>query len=171
MTVTAENESGTDEQTFKGAIVVTSAIDGLTLLSQGAATDATAFVNGNEAPDKAVDGDVHTKWCATGEAPYELTIDLGRETTVSQVDIAHAHAGGEDAGMNTKKYTISVSSDGTEYTPVKDVKKNSADNTSDAFAPVNARYVKLTVTQGTQDVETTARIYEVQVYGSADPVL
>ena len=171
VTVTAKNESGTDEQTFKGAIVVTSAIDGLTLLSQGAATDATAFVNGNEAPDKAVDGDVHTKWCATGEAPYELTIDLGRETTVSQVDIAHAHAGGEDAGMNTKKYTISVSSDGTEYTPVKDVKKNSADNTSDAFAPVNARYVKLTVTQGTQDVETTARIYEVQVYGSADPVL
>ncbi|WP_337647670.1 discoidin domain-containing protein, partial [Bifidobacterium pullorum] len=71
----------------------------------------------------------------------------------------------------TKKYTISVSSDGTEYTPGNDEKKNSADNTSDAFAPVNARYVKLTVTQGTQDVETTARIYEVQVYGSADPVL
>lgn len=171
VTVTATNDSGTDEQTFTGAIVVTSDIDDLTLLSQGADTEATAFVNGNESPDKAVDGDTSTKWCATGEAPYELVIDLGKETTVSQVDIAHAHAGGEDASMNTMKYSLSVSSDGSEYTTVKEVKDNSGDNTSDTFAPVNARYVKLTVTQGTQGTETTARIYEVQVYGSADPVI
>lgn len=172
VTVTAKNKSGTNRQTYKGAIVVSSkAPADLTLLSQGAHAEATAFTNGNEAPAMAVDGDVKKKWCATGEAPYELVIDLGAERTVSQVDIAHAHAGGEDAGMNTKKYSLAVSEDGTDYTTVREVKNNSADDTSDTFAPVNARYVKLTVTQGTQGAETTARIYEVQVLGSSDPLI
>lgn len=173
VTVTATNDSGKAEQTYAGAIVVSSKVpaEGLTLLSQGAATEATAFVNDNESPAKAVDGETNTKWCATGEAPYELVIDLGATKTVSQVDIAHAHAGGEDASMNTKKYSLAVSEDGAEYTTVREVKKNSADNTSDTFAPVNARYVKLTVVEGTQGAETTARIYEVQVKGSADPLV
>ena len=95
----------------------------LTLLSQGKATEATAYVNENEAPPFAVDGDVKKKWCATGTAPHELTIDLGAETTVSQVGISHAEAGGEGADMNTKAYTISVSTDGAEYTPVVNITK------------------------------------------------
>lgn len=173
VTVTAKNDSGTDEQTIKGAIVVSAdAPSGdLTLLSQGASTEATAFVNDNEAPPMAVDGKTSTKWCATGEGPHELVIDLGGDRTVSQVDIAHASAGGEDKGMNTMKYALSVSSDGQEFTTVKEVRKNAEANTSDTFAPVNARYVKLTVTQGTQGTETTARIYEVQVFGSQSPLL
>lgn len=94
--VTAKNKSGEDEKTYT--------------------------VNENEAPPFTVDGDVKKKWCATGTAPHELTIDLGAETTL------------------------------------------------DTFAPVNARYVKLSVVKPTQGSDSVARIYEVQVYGSETPL-
>ena len=127
-------------------------------------------MNDNEAPPFAVDGDVTKKWCATSTPPHELTIDLGAETTISQVGISHAEAGGEGADMNTKAYTISVSTDGAEYTPVVNVTKNAAGTTLDTFAPVTARYVKLSVIKPTQGSDTAARIYEVQVYGSEKPL-
>lgn len=92
------------------------------LLSQDKATEATAYVNENEAPPFAVDGDV-TKMVCDRTPPHELIIDLGEEVAVSQVAIAHAEAGGESSDMNTKAYTISVSTDGTEYTSVVSVTK------------------------------------------------
>lgn len=169
VTVTAKNSSGEDTKTMEGIVFVSSQIENdgeLQLLSQGKTTNATAYVNENEAPEFAVDGDVTKKWCATGTPPHELVIDLGEMATISQVAIAHAEAGGESADMNTKAYTISVSADGTEYTPVVSVTKNTAADTLDTFAPVNARYVKLSVVKPTQGSDTAARIYEVQVYGS-----
>lgn len=168
VTVTAKNASGEDTKTIEGCIVVSAELEKdseLLLLSQNKATEATAYVNENEAPEFAVDGDVTKKWCATGTPPHELVIDLGQEMAVSQVDIAHAEAGGESADMNTKAYTISVSSDGSTYVPVVSVTKNTSANTADTFAPVNARYVKLSVVKPTQGSDSAARIYEVQVYG------
>ena len=168
VTVTAKNSSGDDTKTVEGLVFVTSELekDGeLLLLSQDKATEATAYVNENEAPPFAVDGDVTKKWCATGTPPHELIIDLGEEEAVSQVAIAHAEAGGESSDMNTKAYTISVSTDGTEYTSVVSVTKNTLADTLDTFAPVNARYVKLSVVKPTQGSDTAARIYEVQIYG------
>lgn len=166
VTVTAKNKSGTDEKKVKGCIVVTKAAsDGVKLLSQGATVKATSFTNDNEAPPFAVDGDKKKKWCATGTPPHELTIDLGAVKTISAVDIYHAEAGGEDASMNTKAYTILVSKDGSDYKEVAKVTKNTAGHTHDTFAPVEARYVKLSVNKPTQGSDTAARIYEVEVYG------
>lgn len=90
---------------------------------RGAGTEADAYVNENEAPEFAVDGDVSTKWCATGAAPHEITLDLGEVNTVSAVDIFHAEAGGESADMNTKSYTILVSQDGNSFEEVYSVTK------------------------------------------------
>lgn len=168
VTVMAKNSSGEDTKTVEGLVFVTSELekDGeLLLLSQDKVTEATAYVNENEAPSFAVDGDVTKKWCATGMPPHELIIDLGEEVAVSQVAIAHAEAGGESPDMNTKAYTISVSTDGTEYTSIVSVTKNTLADTLDTFAPVNARYVKLSVVKPTQGSDTAARIYEVQIYG------
>ena len=80
--------------------------------------------------------------------------------------ISHAEAGGEGADMNTKAYTILVSSDGLSFTPVASVTKNTSGETLDTFAPVNARYVKLSVVKPTQGSDTAARIYEIEVYGT-----
>lgn len=162
----AENGSGSADASMENYIVITNqAADGLTLLSQGAATEADTFVNENEAPQFAVDGDQTKKWCATGSAPHEITIDLGAVQAVSAVDVYHAEAGGESADMNTKSYAIYVSEDGAAFEEVKSVTKNASGQTHDAFAPVNAQFVKLVINKPTQGTDSAARIYEVEVYG------
>lgn len=171
VSVKAENESGSDEISKEGYIVITEKVSGgLMLLSQGAATEADTFVNENEAPEFAVDGDVTKKWCATGSAPHEITLDLGAVKTVSAVDISHAEAGGESAGMNTKSYAIYISEDGTSFEEVRSVTKNTAGTTHDAFAPARAQFVKLVVNKPTQGSDSAARIYEIEVYGLEEAI-
>lgn len=162
----AKNPEGEAEKTQEGYIVVDeSAAGDLELLSGGQPAEATAYVNANEAPEFAVDGDVTKKWCATGTPPHELTIDLGDVRTVSNVTVSHAEAGGESSDMNTKSYVISVSEDGVQFTDIMSVTRNTAAVTADTFAPVKARYVKLSVIKPTQGSDTAARIYEVEIYG------
>ncbi len=166
VSIKAENESGSGEASHESYIVITdSAAQGLVLLSQGAATEADTYVNDNEAPQFAVDGDISKKWCATGGAPHEITLDLGEVRAVSAVDISHAEAGGESADMNTKSYAIYVSEDGGAFEEVRSVTRNTAGTTHDTFAPVNARFVKLVVNKPTQGSDSAARIYEIEVYG------
>lgn len=166
VSVKAENASGSDETSEEAYIVVTKAASGgLTLLSGGASVMADAYVNENEAPDFAVDGDKGKKWCATGNGPHELTLDLGEEKLVSAVDIYHAQAGGESPDMNTRAYTILLSQDGEQFTQVCGVTNNTADVTHDAFAPCQARFVRLQIEEATQGSDSAARIYEVEVYG------
>ena len=166
VSIKAENESGSGEASHESYIVITdSAAQGLVLLSRGAATEADTYVNDNEAPQFAVDGDISKKWCATGGAPHEITIDLGEVRAVSAVDISHAEAGGESADMNTKSYAIYVSEDGGAFEEVRSVTRNTAGTTHDTFAPVNARFVKLVVNKPTQGSDSAARIYEIEVYG------
>lgn len=164
--VTAKNASGEAVAEKVDLITISSQVTGeLTLLSQGKDTKASAYVNDNEAPPFAVDGTTEKKWCATGNPPHEITIDLGSVMTVSEVKIFHAEAGGESDTMNTKAYTILVSEDGEEFTEVVKVTKNTLGETSDTFQVVNARYVKLVVEKPTQGSDTAARIYEIQVFG------
>lgn len=166
VTMKAKNAEGEAEKTVEGYIVVSEAAGELTLLSQNMPTEATAYVNSNEAPEFAVDGDVTKKWCATGTPPHEITIDLGAVKTISEVSISHAEAGGESPDMNTKSYVILVSEDGAQFSEIKSVTRNSAAVTVDTFAPVNARYVKLSVVKPTQGSDTAARIYEIEIKGT-----
>ncbi len=167
--VTARNASGEAVAEKEDLITISSQVGGeLALLSQGKDTEASAYVNDNEAPPFAVDGDVTKKWCATGNPPHTITIDLGGVMTVSEVKIFHAQAGGESDTMNTKAYTILVSEDGEEFTEVVKVAKNTLGETSDTFQAVSARYVKLSVEKPTQGSDTAARIYEIQVFGLED---
>lgn len=169
VSVKAENASGSSESAKEGYIVITQkAADGLVLLSQDAGTEADAYVNENEAPQFAVDGDVTKKWCATGSAPHEITLDLGAVKAVSAVDVYHAEAGGEGADMNTKSYAIYTSEDGISFEEMRSVTRNTLGTTHDAFTPVNAQFVKLVINKPTQGSDSAARIYEVEVYGLED---
>lgn len=169
--LTAKNESGETPVEVEGCITISKKAAGdLQLLSQDMKTEASSFVNDNEAPAFAVDGKTETKWCATGPAPHEITIDLGEVKTVSEVQIAHAEAGNESPDMNTKAYAIQLSEDGTEFTQAARVISNTAGNTSDTFPAASARYVKLIVEKPTQGSDTAARIYEISVYGISESV-
>lgn len=166
VSIKAEDASGSSEASKESYIVISEkASEGLVLLSQGAGTEADTYVNENEAPQFVVDGDYTKKWCATGSAPHEITLDLGAVKTVSAVDVYHAEAGGESADMNTKSYVILTSEDGTNFEEVRSVTRNTLGTTHDAFAPVKAQYVKLVVNKPTQGSDSAARIYEVEVFG------
>lgn len=164
--LTAKNAKGEDKKEIEGFITVDSkAKDGLVNLALGKVTEASAYVNENEAPPFAVDGDYSKKWCATGNPPHTLTIDLGDVKTISQIAIAHAEKGNESPDMNTQKYTLEISTDGKDFTEIVNITKNKAGMTSDAFKVVDARYVRLVVVKPTQGSDSAARIYEVEVYG------
>ncbi len=166
VTLVAKNDEGTAECKVEGMIVVRKDASGeLPLISQGKETSASGYVNENEAPQFAVDGKTDTKWCATGPAPHDLTIDLGEVMMVSEVYMAHAEKGNESAGMNTLWYTIETSTDGTTFVPAIEIKKNAAGETLDTFKPREARYVKVTAIKPTQGADSAVRIYEIQVHG------
>ncbi|MEG1287385.1 MAG: discoidin domain-containing protein [Clostridium sp.] len=169
VTLTAKNKEGEDVKVVEDFITVSSKAKAeLTNLSQNKEAIASSFVNPAEAPNFAFDGLTNTKWCATGSAPHDITINLGAVKTVSEVRMAHAEAGGENPGMNTQNYTIETSVDGVTFTPVKEVIKNSLGNTIDTFKAVEAQYVKITVTKPTQGSDSAVRIYEIDVLGMDD---
>lgn len=162
----AKNAKGEDEIVEEGLITVTSkAANGLQNFALNAKTEASSFVNDNEAPQFAVDGDKTKKWCAVGSDKHNITIDLGAVKQIARLDVYHAEAGGESPDMNTEEYMLEVSEDGTNFTKVLDVEKNTLGATSDSFKPVNARYVRFTVLKPTQGSDSAARIYEIEVYG------
>lgn len=166
VTLEATNESGENTLVEEAFITVTKDAAGdLALLSKGAKTEASSFINDGEAPEFVVDDDLHTKWCAVGAAPHDITLDLGSVKKISEVKIFHAEAGGEAPDMNSKAYEISVSEDGKEFKPVKRVINNEAGESIDTFAAVDAQYVKITIDKPSQGADSAARIYGIEVSG------
>lgn len=164
--IIATNNTGSTTETYSKQIVVTNdAEDGLVLLSREADTEASSFVNDGEAPQFAVDGDVSTKWCAVGPAPHDITIDLGGAKTISQVKIYNAEEGGEGKDMNTSAYEIWISNDGKNFELISSETNSKVGLIDNAFAPVEARYVKVSIVKPTQGSDSAARIYEVEVLG------
>lgn len=162
----AKNKSGQTPVTMKHLIRVTKDATGpLALLSKGQKATASSFTNDSEAPGLTVDGKLDTKWCATGNPPHTLTIDLGANKLVSAVRLAHAEAGGENPDMNTKAWTLKTSINGKKFESVARISNNTAAKTITTFAPVKARYVQLVVDKPTQASDTAVRIYEMNVYG------
>lgn len=162
----AKNDEGAAEKEVKGMIQINKDAAGeLPVLSLDKEAAASSFVNDNEAPKFSLDGKLDTKWCATGPAPHDITIDLGKEALVSEVYMAHAQAGGESADMNTMWYTIETSTDGKIFTPAIEVKNNASGETTDTFAPAKARYIKITAIKPTQGSDSAVRIYEIQIHG------
>ena len=125
--------------------------------------------NDNEGPEKAVNGSVSggnsDKFCS-GEADSFLQVDLQTSTAITSVTVRHAEAGGEPAPYNTRDFDIQVSTDGTTFTTVAEVRGNTAAVTTH---PVNTtgRYVRLKLVTPTQINDYHARVYELEVYPAA----
>ncbi|MBT2289017.1 discoidin domain-containing protein [Paenibacillus albidus] len=167
VTLTATNSSGQDTLTKKALITVSKQAGAVKNLALGQTTSADHECGAAEGSSNAVDGKVtdNSKWCALGNLPHWLQVDLGAEHQISAFVIKNAESGGESPGFNTSDYTIQVSSDGTTWTDVVSVQGNLAAETTDAIALVKARYVKLIVLKPSQGADTAARIYEFEVKG------
>ncbi|AGL17166.1 GH92 family glycosyl hydrolase [Actinoplanes sp. N902-109] len=137
-------------------------------LALGKAVTGSATCNSAESAAKAVDGAIagNSKFCSPG-APATLQVDLGSAQPVSSFVVEHAGLGGEQTGWNTGAYTISTSTDGSTWSTAVAV---SGARASRSYLPIparTARYVRFEASQPAADGSGTARIYELQVYGSS----
>jgi endo-beta-N-acetylglucosaminidase D/PKD repeat protein len=162
----AENSSGYDIKMIDPMIVVTPKASEIKNLALNKKAYADRYVP-TEKPSLAVDGTVenNSKWCATGDPPHWLVIDLGKEVVINKVIIKHAEAGHESPDWNTKKFKIQVSNDGKNWKTVVSVENNTKAVSVHSFAPVVAKYVRLFIEEPTHTGDTAARIYEVEIYG------
>ncbi|HTJ34138.1 MAG TPA: GDSL-type esterase/lipase family protein [Dactylosporangium sp.] len=135
-------------------------------LARGAAVTGSAPCVAAESPARAADGIVtgNSKWCS-GAAGASLQLDLGAARTVRRFVVRHAAAGGEAIGYNTRAFTIALSTDGAAWTTAVAVTTNADGVTTHRITAATARYVRLTVTTPTQNVDGATRIYELEVDG------
>ncbi len=130
---------------------------------------STTPCNANTTPDKAFNGSysggVNDQWCSVGSGS-SLTVDLGASYNISRFVIEHAGAGGETFDLNTFDFNIQVGTDGVNFSGVVNVTGNIDSITTHDIAPTTARYVRLNITAPSQSGDTSARIYEFQVYAS-----
>lgn len=165
VTLIAKNRVGEDTLKRQMITVTEEAAGGVSDLARGAEVTASSFTNANEAPPMAVDGDDKTKWCAVGDGPHTLTVDLGAERKISEFVVKHAEVGGEPAAFNTRAFTLQLSDDGKNWTDAVQVTDNSAGLSKHAIPLTSARYVQLVVNKPTQGGDTAARIYGLEVMG------
>ena len=69
-----------------------------------------------------------------------------------------------DASLNTKDYTVEVSTDGTNWTLVDDYRGNTANVTDIDIDAVKASQIRITIKDAGAD--GIARIADVEIYGS-----
>jgi len=120
-----------------------------------------------ETADKGVDGRADTKWCGyLGSGEAWLQVDLGSAQSVRRWVVKHAQSGNEPARYNTKDYELQYSSTGTgSWTRLDFVTGNTAASTDrTATNAASARYWRLRVTAPTQDTDSAARIYALELY-------
>ncbi len=165
VTLIAQNSEGQDLLTREGLITVSTKANLLENVALQAQVSASSFVNNQEKPSFAVNGKLSDKWCAVGEPPHWLLLDLGELYHLAGFKISHAEAGNESSHYNTRAYRIEVSQNGNNWLEVVNVLDKSAGVSTDPVKVTTARYVRLSILVPTQGGDTAARIYEFEVYG------
>lgn len=100
---------------------------------------ATASVNAGDAW-KVLDGSLDTKWSASSQtAGTYIQVDLGSTQQICRVTLYQ----GDNYARNWK---IEVSTNGSSWTQVASRSNDHRKTLDEIFSPVNARYVKVTIT-------------------------
>ncbi|MFJ6671868.1 family 43 glycosylhydrolase [Actinosynnema sp. NPDC091369] len=149
-------------------VAVGPAVGGEVNLALGRPATGSTPCAAGEGPEKAVNGTVTggntDKFCSAAPGAW-LAVDLGSTRSISRFEVAHAQAGGEDAGFNTRAFGLSVSNDGTTWRRVVDVTGNSAATTVHPVTGVAGRYVRLDVGVPTGNADIATRVYELRAFG------
>ncbi|MGE0545879.1 MAG: discoidin domain-containing protein [Kofleriaceae bacterium] len=105
----------------------------------------TASGDDGNKPGNVDDGEFTTRWAVNGSGQW-LQLDQGSEQTVSGVDIAWYKG-----GQRKSNYAISASLDGTTFADVATGQSSGLGDRKEriGFAPVKARYVRVTVNGNT----------------------
>ncbi|WP_448901738.1 galactose-binding domain-containing protein [Eubacterium sp.] len=122
--------------------------------------NCTVTTSGNETNEftgkNAVDGNKDTRWSSNFADNAWITVDLGSVKSVEKVVINWEAAYGKD-------YKIQTSTDGNNWTTVKNLTNQDGGEDTITFNAVNTRYVRM---QGvTRALPYGYSIYEFEVYG------
>ena len=122
-------------------------------------SDTKAEVAADGSPSQA------NMWVSsTSDGKGWIQLDFGETFQISRYVVRHAQAAGLGRELNTRDFVVEASADGIAW----EVVGMHADNTQPvndvAVTPVEARYVRLTVSNAGED--GVVRIGDVEVYGS-----
>ena len=93
-----------------------------------------------------------------------VQMDFQEPYQISRYVVRHAEAGGLDPQLNSRDFTVEVSLDGEAWTTVGTYVGNTSPVTDASITPVEARYVRVNVTNGGTD--GYVRIGDIEVYGA-----
>ncbi|PGC43206.1 hypothetical protein COM24_33725 [Bacillus toyonensis] len=99
----------------------------------------------------------HNQWSAPNQYPYNLTLDLGKTQTITQV----AYLPRQDWSENgiIFNYNVYTSTDGSNYKKVTSgTWENNRTKKFATFEPISAKYVKLEVTNGFNGFASAAEV-------------
>ena len=155
----------TEISAYTSAVAMTSIIP--TNIAAGVYRESSGYIAGAESK-YALDGDIGGYWVSTAASPNWLKIDLGKVYNIKRWVVWHASSLGDLPVYNTKDYKLQVSIDGTNFTDIDSVEGNTKGIT-DRNIDATARYVRLYITQGTQDgSDRYVRIREFELYASSE---
>jgi F5/8 type C domain len=116
----------------------------------------------NDTPAKAVDGELTTRWSASGPGQKWLALDLGSPKSVSRWVLRAAASVERKPDQNLSDFKLQRSDDGSQWLDVDSVVANRADVIDRVVAPFSARHVRILVLKdGRKPNEKTARIQEL----------
>ena len=93
-----------------------------------------------------------------------IQMDFKETFQISRYVVRHAEAGGLEPELNTRNYTVETSLDGETWTTVGTHVANTDPVNDIKITPVEARYVRVNVTNGGND--GIVRIGDIEVYGA-----
>lgn len=93
-----------------------------------------------------------------------VQMDFQEPYEISRYVIRHAEAAGLDPQLNSRDFTVQTSLDGETWTTVGTHTGNLSPVTDASITPIEARYVRVSVTRGGSD--GYVRIGDIEVYGA-----
>ena len=100
----------------------------------------------------------------TSDGTGWVKMDFKEPFQISRFVIRHAEAAGMEPELNSRDFTIETSLDGETWTTVGSYVGNTAPVTEATITPVEARFVRVNVTNGGTDGRV--RIGDIEVYGA-----
>lgn len=140
-------------------------ISGENLLKNAKLTKWSNFVNEEECPQAAIDGDLSTKWCDIAGLPSFLVFDLGKAQQLTGWKVVNA--GKENGSFITSQcFLMGRNAADEDWQTIDYFDGNRSNVVLRTISSDKAyRYLRMVVTRGTQTASSQdVRIYEVEVY-------
>ena len=140
-------------------------ISGENLLKNAKLTKWSNFVNEEERPQAAIDGDLSTKWCDIAGLPSFLEFDLGKAQQLTGWKVVNV--GKENGSFITSQcFLMGRNAADEDWQTIDYFDGNRSNVVLRTISSDKAyRYLRMVVTRGTQTASSQdVRIYEVEVY-------